>query len=324
MKKTLIIAFILVVVCLGLRFILGGSEDTWICDNGQWVKHGNPSQAMPEESCGELVVCTMDAKLCSDGAYVSRLAPNCDFAVCPKEDLIQVDSPKANEIISSPLTISGQARGYWFFEASFPIKIFDANGNLLATAIAQAQSDWMTEDFVPFSAELEFVSPSTEEGVLVLEKDNPSGLSENDNEIKIPVLFNKETRKINLYYYNVDKDKDNSGNVKCSADGLVAVEREIALTQTPIQDAIKLLLEGKITEEEKSQGISSEYPLAGFSLKGALLKDGDLTLEFIDSQGKTTGGSCRVGILWSQIEATAKQFSEVDQVKFLPEDIFQP
>lgn len=30
-------------------------------------------------------VCTMDAKLCSDGSYVSRSGPNCEFAACPSD-----------------------------------------------------------------------------------------------------------------------------------------------------------------------------------------------------------------------------------------------
>ncbi len=133
-----------------------------------------------------------------------------------------------------------------------------------------------------------------------------------------------ETRTINLYYYNPDLDKDESGNIACSRNGLVPVERKIPITQTPIQDAVKLLLSGKLTEEERAQGIDTEYPLEGLSLKGALLKDGVLTLEFNDSKNKTVGGSCRVGILWFQIEATTKQFPEVRQVRFLPEEIFQP
>ncbi|MGC9048937.1 MAG: GerMN domain-containing protein, partial [Patescibacteria group bacterium] len=135
-----------------------------------------------------------------------------------------------------------------------------------------------------------------------------------------------EMRTIKLYYYNPELDKDETGNTKCSRDGLVAIEREIPITKTPIQDAIKLLLKGKenLTEAEKVQGITTEYPLEGFSLKSASLKDGVLTLEFDDSQNKTVGGSCRVGILWFQIEATAKQFPEIRQVKFLPEELFQP
>ncbi len=31
----------------------------------------------------EQVFCTMDAKMCPDGSYVGRVAPNCEFAACP-------------------------------------------------------------------------------------------------------------------------------------------------------------------------------------------------------------------------------------------------
>lgn len=31
----------------------------------------------------ENVACTMDAKLCPDGSYVGRIAPDCEFAACP-------------------------------------------------------------------------------------------------------------------------------------------------------------------------------------------------------------------------------------------------
>lgn len=131
-------------------------------------------------------------------------------------------------------------------------------------------------------------------------------------------------KSVELYYYNSDLDKDESGNIACSKKGLVTIERKIPITKTPIQDTVKLLLSGKLTDEERAQGISTEYPLPGLSLKGALLKNGILTLEFDDPNNKTVGGSCRVGILWFQIEATAKQFPEVRQVRFLPEEIFQP
>ncbi|MCL5010663.1 MAG: FlxA-like family protein [Patescibacteria group bacterium] len=33
--------------------------------------------------CGNNKVCAMDAKQCSDGSYVSRTGPNCEFAQCP-------------------------------------------------------------------------------------------------------------------------------------------------------------------------------------------------------------------------------------------------
>lgn len=131
-------------------------------------------------------------------------------------------------------------------------------------------------------------------------------------------------RSIKLYYYNSSKDQDNSGNIMCSKNGLEAVERHIPVTKTPIQDAIKLLLKGELTSQEKAQGITTEYPLSGVELKSASLKNGVLTLTFSDSQNKTGGGSCRAGILWFQIEDTAKQFSGVLFVRFMPEELFQP
>lgn len=49
--KGLIVAAVIVVFWLLLRFVVGVSEDTWICDNGQWVKHGEPAAAKPTEPC---------------------------------------------------------------------------------------------------------------------------------------------------------------------------------------------------------------------------------------------------------------------------------
>ena len=240
------------------------------------------------------------------------------------DDLIWVENVFVNQIVTSPITVSGQARGNWYFEANFPITLFDANGNIIAQKPVQAQGDWMTVEYVPFSVTFDFINPTTDTGTLLLHNDNPSGLPENDRELSIPVRFEAVKKSVKLYYYNADKDKDVLGNIQCSAQGLVALDRQIAVSQTPIQDTISLLLQGHLTQEEKSQGISTEYPLAGFSLKSANLKNGLLTLEFSDAQSKTVGGACRVGILWAQIEATAKQFPEVSQVKFIPEELFQP
>jgi glucose/arabinose dehydrogenase len=106
-----------------------------------------------------------------------------------KLDLIRISSPRPNQIISSPLLIEGEARGYWFFEASFPVRLYNANGEELAVIPIQAQNEWMTTDFVPFRAMLEFGKPGTETGTLVLEKDNPSGLPEHADELRVPVRF---------------------------------------------------------------------------------------------------------------------------------------
>lgn len=242
----------------------------------------------------------------------------------PKDELIQIYNLKNGDLIVSPSIINGKARGSWFFEASFPVKLYDEKGNLITTAIAQAQDDWMTEDFVPFVVTLEFNLPITKSGFIVFEKENPSGLLEYADELKIPIIFTEGLQAINLYYYNSDLDKDESGNVMCSRNGLVAVERKVNITETMLEDSIRLLLLGELTEQERSQGISTEFPLEEFSLKSSVLEDGVLTLEFNDPNNQTVGGSCRVNILKSQIEKTVEQFSGINEVHILPEELFQP
>jgi hypothetical protein len=139
-----------------------------------------------------------------------------------------------------------------------------------------------------------------------------------------PILGCGENQQINLYYYNSKLDTDATGNIACSKKGIVSVSRTIPKTTTPIEDTIRLLLQGKILSDENVQGITSEFPLPEVSLTGLNLENGVLTLSFNDPQNKTSGGSCRSGILWFQIEATAKQFSEVKSVKFTPDSLFQP
>ena len=241
-----------------------------------------------------------------------------------KMDLISVENPRPNQIIISPLFIKGEARGSWFFEASFPIRLYDESGEEIALTVTQAKSDWMTEDFVPFEAVLEFTTPDTKSGILIFEKDNPSGLLELGDELRIPIKFSKATRKIQLYYYNQKRDKEIAENIPCSPEAVLPVYREIFLSQTPIQDTINLLLQGNVTHEEKEEGFSPMFPLEGVKLVGANPKNGALTLEFEDPFNQTSGGSCRVRLLWAQVEKTAKQFPGIDEVKFTPEWFFQP
>lgn len=110
-------------------------------------------------------------------------------------DLVQVDAPQVGQVVKSPLLVKGLARGSWYFEASFPILLVDANGAELAVAPATALSEWMTTDYVPFEASLTFGTPTTTNGELILRKDNPSGLPENDDEVRLPVRFFDESSK---------------------------------------------------------------------------------------------------------------------------------
>lgn len=246
-------------------------------------------------------------------------------------DFIVVDKPRAGDVIESPVTIVGQARGQWFFEGSFPIKIIDASGEQLGEGAAEAQSNWMTNDFVDFRAVISFKSPATSSGFVVVHNDNPSGLPEKAKELRIPIVFSSnppesKERTVKFFYYDSRLDQDESGNILCSPKGLVAWGYNIPFTTTPIKDTIEAFLITPLPEKALLAGLSSEFPLPGVSLESLNLdKDsGILTIKLSDKNNNTQGGACRVAILRAQLEAVAKQFPEVKEVRFEPETLFQP
>lgn len=106
------------------------------------------------------------------------------------EKLITLTSPKANEVVQSPFIITGKAKGNWFFEGSFPVVLTNADGLTITETIATAKGNWMTESYVDFEANLNFISTDTnKKATLILKKDNPSGLPENDMALEIPVIL---------------------------------------------------------------------------------------------------------------------------------------
>ena len=105
------------------------------------------------------------------------------------QEQIRVTLPTVGQTVSSPISVTGEARGPWYFEGDFPLILEDGNGNVISESYATAQGEWMTEDFVDFSGSLTYESAPTPNGIVVLKKDNPSGLPEHDDEIRVPVTF---------------------------------------------------------------------------------------------------------------------------------------
>lgn len=239
-----------------------------------------------------------------------------------KSDLIKISNPRPNQIVSTPLEIAGEARGFWFFEASFPIKLFDGNGNLLAIAVAQAQGEWMTENFVPFKAEIRFDKPSTEKGWLILEKDNPSGLPENADELRVPVKFDlsQKVSKVKVFFNNSKLDPEFSCNK------VFATERTIPETAAVARAALEELLAGP-TQLEIGQGFSTSIN-SGVIIQKLTIENGVAKADFNGQLEFQVGGSCRVAAIRAQIAETLKQFPSVKEVVVSidgrTEDILQP
>ncbi len=109
--------------------------------------------------------------------------------LAPLHTKVSVTSPKAGSTVGKTFVVAGSAPGNWFFEASFPIQVRDKDNNKIGQAIAQAQGEWMTTDQVTFTSSITISSGYSGPATLVLLRDNPSGLPENDDALEVPIVI---------------------------------------------------------------------------------------------------------------------------------------
>jgi len=239
-----------------------------------------------------------------------------------KNTTIIVDGVSEGMLIDSPLVLRGSAKGNWFFEGSFPVKLVDSENNSIASGVATATANSLTDEFVPFEIRLEFNIPEKKDGVLVFKNDNPSGMPENDIYYRIPVVINagSKTIKVKVFFANDNIDKE----VTCS--NVYYVEREVANTKAIATAAIEELLKG-VSERETADGyrtlINSNVKINKLTIENSIAK-----IDFSSEFEKGMGGSCKVSLIRKQVEETLKQFETVKSVVISvngdSENILQP
>jgi len=297
MKKILIYILIaaLIIVGLAAAWKLTRSTAPIVTNFEQCVSAGYPVQESYPERCTT-----------PEGKTFTRDIGN-EFE---KSDLITIETPRPGQTISNPVVIKGKARGNWYFEASFPARLIDANGKVLGTMPIQANGEWMTTEFVPFTATMDFTIPSTKTGTLILQKDNPSGLPEHDDELRIPVTFTTfdpiagEKTSIKVFFGNSSKGAE--------CEKVTLVIREVPKVATIGITTLEELLKGP-TSAEQSQGFSTALN-AGVKVNSLTISNGIARADFGSSLNESVAGSCRVLAIRAQIEETLKQFPTVQNV----------
>ena len=110
-----------------------------------------------------------------------------------KVELIRLEEPQPNQVVTSPLELKGYAVSHWYFEGDFPVSITNWDGLIIGEGYATAQGDWMADGLIPFTATLEFTEADVyNRGTLILQKDNPSDDPSLDDALEIPVRFWEE------------------------------------------------------------------------------------------------------------------------------------
>lgn len=139
-----------------------------------------------------IVTCSLILVGCQAGPENGTPESNTPTPAPAETDDLRIEAPLMHEVVSSPLTIKGKVRGYWMFEAIFDIRLEDMDGRELATAPGVATDSWMTEDFVPFEAEMEFIPGNATEGKIIFLEAFPAGGLEGNTErrtFEMPVRF---------------------------------------------------------------------------------------------------------------------------------------
>jgi len=107
----------------------------------------------------------------------------------PLHTRVVIKSPAAGAKVGSTFDVKGEAPGGWYFEATFPIQVRDKDDNVIARAHANALSDWMTDKQVPFATTVTLDTNYKGAATLIILKDNPSGLPENDDSVEVPITI---------------------------------------------------------------------------------------------------------------------------------------
>lgn len=138
-KRIAIGLLVILLIIFSILILFRSNEDTWICDNGQWVKHGNPTSSMPTKECvGKASIVTQ------------------------KSENISIESPNANTKVSTPFVVYGKAR---VFENQLNYRVLDDKKNNLLEGSIMAEAKEVGE-FGPYEIT---ISGLTIKGKITLE-----------------------------------------------------------------------------------------------------------------------------------------------------------
>lgn len=226
----------------------------------------------------------------------------------PLNNPILVSFPKEGEKVGGEIFITGIAKGTWYFEGDFPIELVDSSGKVLVASYAKAQGEWMTEEYVPFSAFLKYPVDKKISAKLILKKDNSSDLDELDDQKEIPIILEPEKSTVRVFFSSRYLSREES-----ICDKTYPVGRPATGTMAYAREALEQLLQGT-TELEKELGYSTAIPLGvkiqNFEASSKVAKV-DLSKELLQMDVDV---ACRRILIQSQIEETVKNASGIEKV----------
>ena len=158
-------------------------EDSWICREGKWIKHGNPRSLKPQTPCGNI------------------------FVVSPIEA----------EVIGNPVVIKGEAR---VFENQFNWRIKDEDGSLLGEGAATSDAKEVGE-YGDFEIVATYDKPKGNKGTLEIFDLSAKDGKEIDK-VEIGITFGEfKTTTVKVYFANKKAEPGKECQADFAIDRLV-------------------------------------------------------------------------------------------------------
>ncbi len=308
MKKIIYfsLALLLLVSSAGIaRFTLGGSEDTWLCKDGQWVRHGNPTAPKPTQNCGKdgiVKTSTATPKDVVESFYSWYTSyegkPLSSGAYKTSDYLTEAFREKVDSLLASftqggydPILCAQD------IPQSFTVAYPEISGSIATVAVTEVYS-------------------TSENSLLVtLEKDGNQWLIDDvtcgETKVKELVTDTQGYSKTVIYFSN---PRRNPNSAECGV--VYGVERTIPVNTNIFEFSLQQLFRGP-TESEKSQGFSSFFSqktkdiLLGVDVKDRVAY---VNLKDIRTLIPNVSSSCGSAQFLAEVEETLKHNKTVDKI----------
>ena len=267
---TVVLAILAILTSLvAIRFLT--PEDTWICVEGEWVRHGNPTVEGPIEDCPD----------------------KANFAN------IVIQSPEADQVVGKNLVINGKAR---VFENQFNWAVLDAVTNqeiLSGTAYANAEDIGL---YGPFEINIPLTDAAPEK-IIVQVFDYSAKDGSKQDLAQISLNFDKNLKDYYEVYFS-----NNKLDPKVSCLKVSPISRPIGNGERSLIKNLEIMFQGP-SEKEKEGGYFTNIP-ENVKIKSIEKKGISVKIDFSKDIESGVGGSCRVTAIRAQIVNTVRAFDK--------------
>lgn len=341
----------LIAVISAAFIIFYAQKDRWVCENGEWVKYGEPKEEKPGTKCGEdeeedsvkgaviidiadysMTVRNKDGKerevLIGEGAKIFGMSNDeKDLDYLHRGFIVNISGIKENgKIRAGEIRVEKEPNIIVYSPQpndaiGLPLvlkgeaRVFESTFNY---RVKDATGKIIFESFAMAASPDMGIYGPFEVHVNYPEPETDTGA------VEVFEYSAKDGSEINKVIIPVSFADVNAMNVKVyfpntkldpemmDCSKVFAVERRVPVTLAAARVAVTELLKGPDTVEAREGYISSIN--SGVKIQKLTIEDGVAKIDFDQMLEQSVGGSCRVASIRSQITETLKQFPTVSSV----------